>query len=65
VIDACGPTLNDRFWIFVSGLTDQEVTLTVRDTVAGKSRQYFNPLGRVFETVRGTVDEDGAFATCP
>jgi V8-like Glu-specific endopeptidase len=65
VIDACGATLNDRFWIFVSGLTDQEVTLTVRDTVAGKSRQYFNPLGRVFETVRGTVDEDGAFATCP
>jgi hypothetical protein len=47
--------------VFASGLTDVEVRLTVTDTEAGRTRSYFNPLGRAFAPVQ---DVD-AFATCP
>jgi hypothetical protein len=35
--------------------------VTVTDTQAGLARQYFNPLGQLFETVQDL----SAFATCP
>ena len=59
VLDACG--VNDRYWVFASGLTNVEVLITVTDTQAGRVRQYFNPRGRAF----APVQDISAFATCP
>jgi hypothetical protein len=58
VLNACGGF--DRYWVFASGLTNVEVLITVTDTQAGKTRRYFNPLGKVFAPVQ---DVD-ALATC-
>ncbi len=58
-LDGCN--FNDRFWVFASGLTNVEVLITVTDTETGKTRRYFNPLGKTFAPVQ---DVD-AFATCP
>lgn len=52
VLDACG--INNRFWIFVSGLTNQSYTVTVRDTQTGRTKTYSNPLGRYPLTVGDT-----------
>ena len=57
VLDGCG--LNNRYWVFLSGLTNVEVKLTVTDTATGQTKIYTNPQGRVFRTVLDT----GAF-TC-
>jgi hypothetical protein len=46
VVDAC--TLNNRFWVFASGLTNVEVTLRVTDSLTGKSKVYVNPNGVPF-----------------
>lgn len=59
VLNACG--INDRYWVFVSGLTDLAVTVTVTDTQNGETRTYTSPAGRVFRTRTDT----SAFATCP
>lgn len=59
VIDACTPDF-DRFWVFVAGLTDVEVVVTVTDTESGQVRNYFNPPGTPFAPVQDT----DAFATC-
>lgn len=59
VLNACGGF--DRYWVFASGLTNVEVTLTVVDSHNGRTRIYFNPRGRAFAPVQDT----DAFATCP
>ncbi len=59
VLDGCAG--NERYWVFASGLTDVEVTLTVTDTHTGAQRSYFNPLGKAFAPVL----DANAFATCP
>ncbi|MCB1036828.1 MAG: hypothetical protein KDD47_23585 [Acidobacteria bacterium] len=60
VLDGCaGPT--QRYWVFAAGLTNVGVTLHVRDTVAGETRTYENPLGQAFLPIQDTA----AFATCP
>ncbi len=56
VLDGCA--LNDRFWVFASGLTDVEVLITVTDTTDGRTRRYFNPLGKAFLPIQDT----GAFS---
>jgi hypothetical protein len=58
VIDGC--ELNERFWVFASGLTDVEVRLNITDTHTGRTRIYFNARGTAFAPVQ---DVD-AFATC-
>jgi hypothetical protein len=60
VLDAC-VTPFDRYWVFISGLTNVEVEITVEDTLTNFVNTYFNPLGESFETI---LDTD-AFATCP
>jgi hypothetical protein len=60
VLDACAPPF-ERFWVFASGLTDVQVTLTVTDTETGAQRIYFNPQDRDFPPVLDTA----AFDTCP
>ena len=58
VIDGCA--LNDRFWAFIGGVTDQNVIVAIRDTQTGLTRQYENPAGSPYQTVADTA----AFATC-
>jgi len=58
VLDACGYT--GTYWFYAGGLTDVELTLTVRDTWTGQERVYENDLGHPFTPVTDTL----AFATC-
>ena len=59
VLDGC--TVNGRYWVFATGLTNVEVALTVRDTQAGAAWTYFHPLGTAFPPV---LDIE-ALASCP
>jgi hypothetical protein len=58
VLDACA--VNGRTWVFLAGLTDLAVTITVTDTQSGSVRTYQNPPGMVFRSV---LDID-AFPAC-
>lgn len=60
VRNACVPEFN-RYWVFSSGLTNVEVTLTVTDTRSGEVRTYESPLREPYPPI---LDTD-AFATCP
>jgi hypothetical protein len=53
MVDACVPEF-DRFWVFVSGLTNQEFTVTVRDSETGAVNEYFNELGTYPQTIGDT-----------
>ena len=59
VLNGCG--FNNKYWVFLSGLTNVEVTVTVTDTQKGVTKTYHSPLGTVFPTTLDTA----AFATCP
>ena len=59
-LNGCAEPQN-TFWIFVAGLTDVEVEITVTDSVTGKVNTYTNPLGTPFAPIQDTQ----AFATCP
>ena len=64
VLNACNT--DNHYWIFASGLTDVQFTLTVTDTQRPQSpgtnpRTYTNPQGQQFAPVQDTQ----AFATCP
>jgi hypothetical protein len=59
VLNAC--SLNSRYWIFAGGLTDVNVTLTVKDTKSGTTKTYTNPLGVAFQPIQDT----NALAVCP
>jgi len=48
--------------VFASGLTDQEVHLTVTDTLSGAVREWVNPRGSSFVPVR---DTDAFPHSCP
>lgn len=50
MVDACAPPF-DRFWVFVSGLTNVSFQVRVRDTETGAERAYSNPLGTLPQTV--------------
>ncbi|MES1239991.1 MAG: CSLREA domain-containing protein [Acidobacteriota bacterium] len=58
VLDGCA--VNDRFWVFASGLTDVGVEITVEDTRTGASWMYGHQRGTPFPTVTDT----DAFRTC-
>jgi len=60
VLNACG--VNNRYWVFAAGLTNQGVGITITDTQHPAAvKHYFNPLNTTFVT---RTDTD-AFATCP
>jgi hypothetical protein len=56
-----GCSLNNHYWVFFSGATNIELTVTVTDTMEGITKTYFNPLGQAAVAVTDTQ----AFATCP
>ncbi len=59
VLDGC--LSNQRYWVFLAGLTNVAVTIQVEDTLTGQRETYANPLGRPFQLVVDT----SRFATCP
>ena len=61
VLNACIPSLGNKYWIFFAATTNVEFTTTVTDTQSGKVKVYFNPLG----TSAPPVQDVNAFATCP
>lgn len=52
ILDGC--PVNNRHWFFAGGLTDVEVTITVRDTRTNTTKSYVNPLGQPFRTITDT-----------
>ncbi len=54
VLDACGLPAFQNFWVFATGLTNVEVTLSVLDTATGDSRIYTNALDHDFEPILDT-----------
>lgn len=54
MLNACIPLFGDKFWVFVSGLTDQGWQVTVRDTQTGAVRTYSNPNGSLSQTFADT-----------
>jgi len=48
VLNACG--LNGKYWVFLSGLTDQGWTVHVRDSVTGATKTYSNAVGHLSST---------------
>jgi CSLREA domain-containing protein len=59
VLNGCAAT--GRYWVFLSGLTNVETTVTVTDTKTGRVKSYRNPPNTTFVT---KLDTD-AFNTCP
>ena len=59
IVNGC--SLNNRYWVFLSGMTNVEATVTVTDTAKGTTKTYTNPANTTFRTRLDT----NAFATCP
>jgi subtilisin family serine protease len=54
VLNACVPSFGNKFWVFVSGLTDQGWTITVRDTSNNAIKTYSNTLNHLSATFADT-----------
>jgi hypothetical protein len=59
VLNGC--PVNQRYWVFMAGLTNVGVTIFVEDTLTGHQETYSNPAGRPFQPILDT----SRFATCP
>lgn len=59
ILDGCA--VNDRFWVFLSGLTNVGVEVTVLDTLSGSTWTYAHPAGAPLPT---RLDTD-ALDICP
>jgi hypothetical protein len=53
VLNGCG--LGGKYWVFVSGLTDQGWTARVRDTQTGVTKTYSNAVGHLSSTSGDTA----------
>jgi len=60
VLNACVPPFN-RYWVFYAATTNVDFTVTVTDTQADVTKDFYNPLGRAALPIQDTQ----AFATCP
>jgi plastocyanin len=61
ILNACVPSLGNRYWTFFAATTNVEFVAVVTDTQTGRTKPYYNPLNRPAPPVQ---DTDG-FATCP
>jgi hypothetical protein len=59
VLDGCA--INGRYWVFLAGLTDVGVEVTVTDTTTGATWRHESPAGMPFPPIQDT----SAFAACP
>ena len=59
VLNGCG--VNNHWWVFTGGLTDQHAEIEVTDQHRGVTKRYFNYSGVPFALVTDTQ----ALATCP
>jgi CSLREA domain-containing protein len=59
VLDGCN--VNNRFWVFVSGLTDVRVDITVEDTLTGRTWTHHHTAGTAFQPRLDT----NALDVCP
>ncbi len=50
VLDGCG--VNGNYWVFIAGLTDVGVDITVTDSATGSTQSYGNAEGTPFQLVR-------------
>jgi trypsin len=55
VLNACIPAFGNKFWVFISGLTDQGWDVTIRDTQTGAIKSYSNPRGHLSTTFADTA----------
>jgi hypothetical protein len=55
VLDACAAATGDTYWVFISGLTNLGVTVTVTDTKTGQHKSYSNSTGTAFVSIEDTV----------
>ena len=59
VLDGC--PVNGHYWVFMGGLTNVGVDITITDVATGTTRTYMNLEGQPFQPVQDT----SAFPTCP
>lgn len=59
VLNGC--SINNRKWVFTSGLTNQHYEVVVTDIQAGVTKRYFNYQG----VIAPQIQDLDAFATCP
>ena len=59
VLNGCG--VNNRWWVFTGGLTNQHYELAVTDYKTGETKRYFNYQG----VIAPQVQDVNAFANCP
>ena len=52
VLDGC--TVNGKYWVFASGLTNVGVQINVTDTVTGATKPYSNTFGTAFQPIQDT-----------
>lgn len=60
ILNACADPFN-HYWVFFSGTTNVQFTVTVTDSLSGEVKVYNNALGHPADPVLDTQ----AFATCP
>lgn len=59
VVDGCD--FNERFWIYLAGLTTLDATVEIVDTITGAEKRYHHSAGSNF----APISDIAAFATCP
>jgi hypothetical protein len=55
ILNACIPLFGNKFWVFISGLTDQGWTVQIRDTQTGAIKAYSNALHHLTSTSADTL----------
>ena len=56
LVDNCAA--GDKVWVFIAGLTNLRIIVTITDMSTGFTRYYINPINTVFRTI---VDQTFAF----
>jgi hypothetical protein len=55
VLNACTPATGNTYWVFISGLTNVGVTVTVTDSQTGQHNTYTNRNGVPFASIEDTA----------
>jgi hypothetical protein len=55
VLNACQASVGNTYWVFIAGLTNVGVSITVTDTQSGMHKTYTNPANTTFKPILDTV----------